>query len=176
MSLHLDTKSNRNAVEAVKWYWAQLSWPEHPSALNRSVSWLELTVDFISATGVSLIGTGHKRCTDLGKAKLAFNKVSAELAKLVPSLFPHAEGKVTSLGPLGVRNAVRGLKVAPHLLRMAEWLPLFHLTTKDSVSPWLSLVGLTVGQVPSPAPRPYLPLREGFLRTFPLPPPLLPHA
>jgi hypothetical protein len=176
VSLNLDTKSNRNAVEAIKWYWAQLSWPEHPSALNRGVSWLELTVDFISATGVSFIGTGHKSCTDLGKAKLAFTKVTLELFKLVPSLFPHAEGKVTSLGPLGVRNAVRGLKVAPRLLRMAEWLPLFHLTTKDSVSPWLSLVGLTVGQVPSPVPRPYLPLREGFLRTFHLPPPLLPHA
>ena len=121
--------------------------------LNRGVSWIELTTDFISATGVAFIGTGHKSTTDLGKAKLAFTKISSELVKLVPALIPHSEGKVTSLGPFGVRNAVRGIKVAPRLICMAEWLPLFHQVTKDYASPWSAIVGLTVEQIPSPVGR-----------------------
>ena len=158
-------------MEAIKWYWANLEWPSHPSAQNRGISWTELTLDFIAATDMRFIGQGHDNNTTLDKAKLAFSKISKFLhAKLDRDLYPSLEGKVTSLGPFGVRNAVEGLKVAPKPMRPVEWLPLLRNTTVGAPVPYVALVQLPLSELRSPFPRPYVPLLEGFRRTFLLPP------
>ncbi len=54
-----------NTLAAVKWYWAQLTWPDNPAELNRGASWLGLTLDFVSSTGIRFIGAKHTDQTNL---------------------------------------------------------------------------------------------------------------
>ena len=168
ISLPDNSRQARIAVEAIKWYWSMLEWPSHPTPQNRGVSWLELTLDFIAATDMKFIGQGNNNATTVDKAKLAFSKISKFLyGKLEVDLYPCSEGRITSLGPFGVRNAVEGLKVAPRLLRPAEWLPLVREVTLGAPVPYSVLMQLPLSRTRSPFPRPYRPLLEGFRRTFP---------
>ncbi len=51
--------------------------------------------------------------TELNHAKGAFSSFTRFLKQNADCTFPTDYGRVTSLGPFGVRNAVAGLKVAP---------------------------------------------------------------
>ncbi len=37
-------------LEALKGYWAELSWTQHPCQFKRGATWFEFTMDFIAAT------------------------------------------------------------------------------------------------------------------------------
>ncbi len=84
--------------------------------------------------------------------------------------FPTEIGRVTSLGPFGVRNAVAGLTVAPVFLCPVVWVPFLYSMTKDVADPLAILSKAKVSSLPSPPPL-FSPLREGFDRLFARPPP-----
>ncbi len=78
----VDPQSKRNyrPLEAVKWYWSQLTWPDVPSDANRGATWLELYLDFVASTGISVIGSYHSLNTSFKLAKGAFSSLTAFLA------------------------------------------------------------------------------------------------
>ncbi len=66
---------------------------------------MKLTLDFIAATNFRYLATEHKKGTSL--AKNAFSALSHFLhSKTGQRVFPCDAGKVRSLGPFGIRNAL----------------------------------------------------------------------
>jgi hypothetical protein len=165
------SRKSFEVLEAVKWYWAELSWPAYPSQFNRGATWIEFTLDFIAATNFRYLATEHKKGTQLALAKSAFSALSHFLhGKTGKRVFPCDSGKVTSLSPFGIRNALEGLKIAPKFICQYAWSSVLYEAVKDTDSPFQSLSLLPVEKVLSPLHRPYAPLRDAFLRAFPFPP------
>jgi len=165
------SRKSFEVLEAVKWYWAELSWPTYPSQFNRGATWIEFTLDFIAATNFRYLATEHKKGTQLALAKSAFSSLSHFLhEKTGKRVFPCDSGKVTSLSPFGIRNALEGLKIAPKFICQYAWSSVLYEAVKDTDSPFQSLSLLPVEKVLSPLHRPYAPLRDAFLRAFPFPP------
>jgi ribonuclease HI len=170
--IHLpgSSRTSSQALSAIKWYWSKLAWPQQVDPLNRGASWVELFLDFSCSTNCRIVGSTHTMRTNLDDAKGAFSSLARFLKQREEATFPTDAGRVTSLGPFGVRNAVAGLKVAPRFLCPEVWVPFLWSSTKDLPDPFASLSRLKVSSFPSSPPL-YSPLREGFDRLFAPPPP-----
>ena len=164
------SRTSSQALAAIKWYWAKLAWPSQVDPLNRGASWVEIYLDFACATNQRVIGSTHSPHTSLNDAKGAFSSLARFLKQQEDALFPTDFGRVTSLGPFGVRNAVAGLKVAPRFLCPEAWVPLLFSTTKDVGDPLSVLSRVKVSSIPASSSPLYSPLREGFDRLFARPP------
>ena len=163
------SRSNGNALSAIKWYWLQLKWPANPAELNRGASWLELTLDFVATTGIYDIGLKHDNLSKIELVKNAFSSLSRALASHAGQefpLFPCEVGKVSSLAPFGMRNAMEGVKVAPRFLSPEKWVPFLFSSAKDQPAPLQAVLSRRVKDVPLVVPSPYQPLRQAFLRMF----------
>ena len=142
-------------------------WPKHPDRLNRGASWGEITLDFVAATNVRILSGNHTALTPFSFTKDKFADISRSIHEKVPrGIFPCSLAKVTSLGPLGIKNGLEGIKVAPTFMSQVIWFPvLADLLPSDPAPPsgWYSQA---VSSFPSPQERPYAPLRDAFNRSL----------
>ena len=127
-----------------------------------------VVVAFIASTNIRYLATEHSKGVSLALAENAFSALSHFLrAKTNQKVFPCPSGKVTSLGPLGIRNALEGLKIAPKFLCQHAWSSVLFDAVQGSDSPLESLSSVPVEKVVSPLHRPYAPLRVASMRAFP---------
>ncbi len=128
-------------------------------------------MDFIAATNLRYLPAEHEKGVSLALAKNACSALSHFLPSRVEGgIFPCDAGKVTSLGPLGVSNALEGLKVAPKLFCQHIRASIVHEAVASTASAYDALSSSPVEKVLSPLHRPYAPLRNSFLRAFPATP------
>ncbi len=161
------TRSSKNAHEAFKWYLTRLKWPSFPSSLNRGVSFLELTFDFVAATGVSLIGATHTRETPMEDVAAAFSQLFVFFAATAAHpIVPVDKARVTSLAPFGLRNALWGFPVAPALLAADTWTPHVARLVEHAADPSVAVLRSQVGSVPILRPSPFQPLALAFARSL----------
>ncbi len=105
----LKAKRNNRPLEAMKWYWKQLHWPSSPSESNRGVSWFELYVNFVAATGICAVGSSHSSRSSPKLSKDALSSLSVFLeARSGISPFKGMRSNVTSPGLLASVTASRG--------------------------------------------------------------------
>jgi hypothetical protein len=161
------TRSSKNAHEAFKWYFTRLKWPAFPSILNRGISFLELAFDFISSTGVALIGASHTRETPMEDVAAAFSQLFVFFSSSsAHPLSPCDKARVTSLAPFGLRNALWGLPVAPALLAADTWTPHVAWLVEHAADPSVAVLRSQVGSVPILRPSPFQPLALAFARSL----------
>jgi hypothetical protein len=161
------TRSSKNAHEAFKWYITRLKWPAFPSPSNRGVSFLEMAFDFVSSTGVSLIGASHTRETPMEDVAAAISQLFVFFsATSAHPLVPHDKARVTSLAPLGLRNALWGFPVAPALLAVDTWTPHVVKIVGRAADPSVAVLRSQVGAVPILRPSPFQPLALAFARSL----------
>ncbi len=73
------------------------------------MSFLKLAFDFASSTGVSFIGASHTREPPMEDAVAAIIQLFVVFSTTsAHSLVPHDDARVTSIAPLGLRNALWG--------------------------------------------------------------------
>jgi hypothetical protein len=161
------TRSSKNAHEAFKWYLTRLECPAFPSPLNRGVSFLELAFDFVSSTGISLIGVTHTRETPVDGVAAAVTElfVCFSAASACPQV-PHDKAGVTSLSPLGLHNALWGFPVAPALLALDTWTPHVVKLVERAADPSVAVLTSQVGSVPVLRPPFFQPLALAFARSL----------
>ncbi len=69
LPLELQFKRNNRPLEAIERYWSQLSWLVHLANANNSATWLELYLDFVAATGVSVVGSSQSPSASIKMAE-----------------------------------------------------------------------------------------------------------
>ena len=153
------------AIDAVKWYWARLAWPAVPSPLNKGATWLELCCDFVAATGVRCFNKSHSSRTHLSTVAEAFAALTRALADEAASpIFSGEVGRITPLAPLGPKNAMWGLSVAPFFLRQTSWAPL--LASRFAGARDARGGGFPVSLIEVPVPCAFNPLGSAFERAL----------
>ncbi len=110
-------------------------------------------MDFVSSTGIRIIGAAHTTSTHLEDVAAALTSLSLLQEKEAETqLHPGVRSRVTSLAPCGLRNAMVGISIAPAFLSLAKWAPFVHQS-----------LSCGRGFLPSLPRRPFQPLRDAFL-------------
>ena len=161
---------SKQATDALLWYWKQLRWPASPSPLNRGASWTELTLDFMAATGIRIIGPRHNLRTQLQTSAEAFSRFAGKLRAItgVP-LHPGTDKKVSSLSPLMVLNETAGVSIAPSFLRQQTWAPFLGNQVGLALDFGPHMRAIKLAKVPCSKSLLYTPIQDAFSKAFPRP-------
>ena len=105
----------------------------------------------------------HSARTHVSTAAEAFSVLTRALADEAAHPIFHGEiARVTSLAPLGPKNAMWGLSVASFFLRQSVWAP--KLADAIGGANRARDFAFPVGKLPAPFPLPYNPLATAFAR------------
>ena len=100
-------------MEPLRWYWRQISWPNQEKEHDRGISWLEMGLDFVAATGTNL-SKGHRNNITFWSA--VFARLSRSLFSENKVYFPFKEARSSSLGAFGFGDGQMGFRTRPRLL------------------------------------------------------------